>query len=179
MASAYDLLSGSEEQKGLDVAGYLSSVVADVCELSEVPAGPVVPEVSCEDISLDIDTTMRIGLVVDELALNSMKYAFPGIEWPEGWAPRISVSLQVAPAASGCDACFLLVYSDNGLGLPGDFDYAGGGELWLKKGTGARSGLGHLLVDALLEQLGASIEVKPLAHEKPRGLCFEIRFSKR
>lgn len=179
MASAYDLLSGSEEQKGLDVAGYLSSVVADVCELSEVPAGPVFSNVSCEDISLDIDTTMRIGLVVDEFALNSMKYAFPGIEWPEGWAPRISVSLHVAPAAAGCDACLLLVYSDNGLGLPEDFDYAGGGELWLKKGTGASSGLGHLLVGALLEQLGASIEVRPLAQDKPRGLCFEIRFGKR
>jgi len=178
MASAYDLLSGSDGRQGLDVVGYLSSIVADVCGLSEAPAGPVVPEVSCEELPLDIDTTMRLGLVVDEFALNSIKYAFPDSKWPEGWAPRISISLSAAPGAAGGDASFLLVYSDNGRGFPEGFDYAGGGELWLREGTGASGGLGHLLVGALLEQLGATIEVSPLARDKPRGLRFEIRFGK-
>jgi two-component sensor histidine kinase len=185
MANAYDLLSGGEGLRRLEVGGYLRSVVANVCDLSELSAGPIVSKVSCGDISLDIDTTMRLGLVVDELALNSMKYAFPGGEWPETWAPRISLSLIADPAATvgaagvaGRDVSFLLVYSDNGLGLPEGFDYAGGGELWLKKGAGAGGGLGHLLVGALLDQLGATIEVRPLAQDRPRGLLFEIRFSR-
>lgn len=190
MANAYDLLSGSDERKGLDVGEYLGCIVADVCELSELAAGPIASELRCEALALDIDTTMRLGLVVDELALNSMKYAFPGTDWPEGWEPRISVSLGAAPGAKGgrdagnsdagnSDGSFLLVYSDNGLGLPEGFDYERGGELWLKDGTGPSSGLGHLLVGALLEQLGATIRLAPLAQDRPRGLRFEIRFSGR
>lgn len=180
MANAYDLLSGSDKRQGLDVGEYLGCVVADVCELSELAAGPVASRVSCEDVSLDIDTTMRLGLVVDELALNSMKYAFPGTDWPEGWEPRVSVSLAVAGRdARGEPVSFLLAYSDNGLGLPEGFDYERGGALWLKNGTGASGGLGHLLVGALLEQLGATIELAPLSRDRPRGLRFEIRFAGR
>jgi len=178
MANAYDLLSGNGAQKGLDVGDYLKSIVGNVCDLAEAHSGPVRLAVSCEELPLDIDSTMRLGLVVDEFALNSLKYAFPDIEWPEGWTPRISVALRACLTGGG-EPSYCLVYSDNGVGLPEGFDYAREEELGLKAGKGGNHGLGHLLVRALLEQLGAKLAVGPLAEGKPRGLRFEIRFGKR
>ncbi|WP_426956369.1 sensor histidine kinase [Muricoccus radiodurans] len=84
-----------------------------------------------EPIEVPADIAVKIALVVNELATNSLKYAFVGR------APgRVHMTLR--RAGSG----FTLRVGDDGAGLP----------------DGARRGLGMTVVDSLLRAIGAGFE---------------------
>lgn len=102
-----------------------------------------------DDMDLDLDRAVSIGLIVNELVSNSLKHAFPA-----GRVGRVLVRLQ---RASG-DLCILSV-EDNGIGLPGDFD-----------GDKAET-LGLQLVRDLTDQLHGEMTVR--RHE---GTTFTISF---
>lgn len=161
MASAYDLLSPEEGGARLCLDGYLRSILANVCSLSGM--APIAATVAPSGLVLDLDTTMRLGLVVDELALNSIKHAFPGADLPEGWKPRIAVSC----SARGESLC--LLYEDNGVGMPEGYDF----------GDEAGSGLGHLIVKALASQLGGELSLDSACGDAtcgdgPRGMRLRL-----
>ena len=89
------------------------------------------------EINLDIDTGIAIGMIVTELATNSIKYAF---------APGESGTLEVALHPSG--EGMLLTVRDNGKGLPNGFD------------LGSSPGLGMKLVKNLVRQVHGTMDVK-------------------
>lgn len=62
---------------------------------------------------LDIDTAVPLGLMVSELITNSFKYAFVDNEHPE-----LNITL-----IQNSDGSFTLIHSDNGPGLPADFNW--------------------------------------------------------
>ena len=76
-------------------------------------------------------------MIINELIANSLKYAFP-----LGESGEICIALH-----SNNDNQLLLSVSDNGIGLPPDFDV---------QNTGT---LGSQLVTALTEQLSGTIEL--------------------
>jgi two-component sensor histidine kinase len=78
---------------------------------------------------------MRIGLIVNELATNSCKHAFA--EQPD---PQIDVEL--APEAEGR---YRLTYTDNGSGLPADFQ------------VDTKQSMGLFLIHNLVKQLNGRI----------------------
>ncbi|WP_231590783.1 sensor histidine kinase [Hymenobacter terrenus] len=67
--------------------------------------------VEVEPIELDVDQAVPLGLILNELVTNALKYAFPG-----GRSGTIRVSLQQAAEAE-----LLLEVADNGVGLPDSF----------------------------------------------------------
>jgi two-component sensor histidine kinase len=93
-----------------------------------------------EDLELDVDTAVPIGLIVNELLTNSLKYAFP-----EGKKGQIKISLTKVN-----DNTLTLKVADNGVGktqgLPA-------------KGTGFGSQLVHLLT----QQLNGSLQEETTA----------------
>src|ERR1051326_9448969 len=93
--------------------------------------------IQVEDLHLSMDVAVPLGLVVNELVSNCLKYAFPG-----GKKGRIKIQL------SKCHErpCRLTV-ADNGGGRPGDVT------LWSSKSLGLR------LVKMLAEQMDAQVEV--------------------
>ena len=88
------------------------------------------------DINLDIDTGIAIGMIVTELATNSIKYAF---------APGEAGTLEVALHPSG--EGMLLTVRDNGKGLPKGYDLTSG------------PGLGMKLVTNLVSQVHGTFDV--------------------
>jgi len=66
-------------------------------------------EVAVDDVILSARTLSRLGIIVNELLTNSVKYAFPAR--PEG-----RVRILLSREGSG----FSLEYSDDGVGLPAD-----------------------------------------------------------
>lgn len=68
-------------------------------------------EVACDALSLDMDTLISLGILVNELVTNSLKYAFKGTA-----GNRIAVALK----KTGEDKISLSV-SDNGAGFPANF----------------------------------------------------------
>ena len=84
---------------------------------------------------LDIDSAVPLGLIMNELLSNSFKYAFN-----DGIAGEIN--LEIHTLAQGK---YELVYSDDGPGLPEDFD--------LSRATT----LGMQLINDLSRQIGGKV----------------------
>jgi PAS domain S-box-containing protein len=100
-------------------------------------------------VSLEMDQAVPLALIIGELLTNAIKYAFEGQKQNE-------ISIVVATD----DADVTITVSDNGLGLPSDFD------------PSASSGFGMMIVNALLRQISGRLE--QLAQEPGTG--FMIRF---
>ncbi|HEY3277903.1 MAG TPA: PAS domain S-box protein [Syntrophorhabdaceae bacterium] len=88
-------------------------------------------------LSLDIDTAMPLGLIINELLSNSLKHAFPN-----GNSGAICLNLSAGEREN------TLVVSDNGIGFPPGIDF-----------TRTQS-LGMQLVMTLVDQLEGSIELR-------------------
>lgn len=90
-------------------------------------------ECAMDALNLDVDTAVPIGLIVNELLTNALKYAFP-----EGTKGKINISL------SQENNTLLLKVSDNGIGKT---------EGLKPKGTG----FGTQLIELLTQQLNGTI----------------------
>ena len=94
-------------------------------------------ECAMDQLDVDIDTAVPLGLIVNELLTNTLKYAFP-----EGQPGKVRIKLQ-----KQTDGALHLEVSDDGVGKSG-----------ITQGTG----FGGQLVSLLTQQLGGSMreEVK-------------------
>ncbi len=100
------------------------------------------------DFFFDIDTTIPLGLIVNELFSNAMKHAFPA-----DMQGTITVKLERRPDR------YELSVTDDGVGFPEDLDFT------------QTESLGMQLVVTLAEQLEGSIELI-----RDRGTTFRLAF---
>lgn len=110
-----------------------------------------------EDVPLSVETTLRCGLIVNELISNALKHAFPG-----GRSGHVTVELHRDPggAAQGAQG-YILKVSDDGVGFPPEVDFRN------------TQSLGLQLVNILATlDLQGSFEMEP-----GPGTGFVIRFS--
>lgn len=107
-------------------------------------------EVDIEDIELDVTQAVPLGLILNEAISNAIKYAFPS-----GISGEISIIFQQI-----AENQFQLNITDNGIGLPADFD--------IKK----CNSLGMSLMKGLSKQLGGSFELI-----NSHGLTIKIIFT--
>jgi PAS domain S-box-containing protein len=98
------------------------------------------------DVAVGIDTAIPFGLILNELFSNSLKHAFPKRRKGE-----ISVAINRE------DHKLTILFKDNGIGIPEDFD-------WRETNT-----LGMQLVIMLTDQLNGTIEL-----EKGEGTLFRL-----
>lgn len=102
-----------------------------------------------EDIQLDVAQAVPMGLILNEAITNSIKYAFPGNE-----LGLISIILRQINENE-----YLLIISDNGIGLPLNFNIE------------RNNSLGMSLIGGLVRQLNGSLEM-----ETHNGLAIKIVF---
>ncbi len=100
-------------------------------------------------VSLQMDQAVPLALIIGELLTNAIKYAFDGQTQNE-------ISIVVATD----DKDVSIAVSDNGRGLPADFD------------PDASNGFGMMIVNALLRQISGRLE----RENQARGTGFMIRF---
>ena len=148
MALIHETLYQSKDLSRINFAEYLQKLVAHVSRSYRIRPDAVKINVRVDDISLPIDTAVPCGLIINELASNSLKYAFPADNKGE-----INITFDRA------DAHFVLRVSDTGIGLPADFDPEKGRSLGMK------------LVRMLTTQLCGEIECR-----NGVGTTFEITF---
>lgn len=135
MGVLYDKLYRSDALGELSLREYLPSLVAEV--VAEFPAASkVVTQVEVEDLPFDVRKLSTLGILVNEVVTNSMKYAFVGRD-------RGLVGLEVRREGD----LIVLVISDDGVGLPAGVD------------PEAPESFGLLLVKSLARQLDAAMEV--------------------
>lgn len=115
-----------------------------------------------DDIHLDIDTIIPLGLIINELVTNALIHGFlknhgDTASGKRGRQAEIRVSLHCKKNKPDC----CLTVSDNGKGLPDDFK------------RDQSDTLGMFIVRSLVEQLNGSIKIDP---SYPQGTEVTIRF---
>ena len=134
MARVHDLLSKSEKAQQVDVSVY----VADLCDaLRPITENDdrICLETQMEDeILVDADTAVPLGIVLTELITNAVKYAFP--------APRSGAILVQARRRQ--PGWIELVVQDDGIGMSS-----------LREGS-----LGYGLIRSLVQQIQGQVDVR-------------------
>lgn len=144
IALVHDSIYRSPELAHIQAQSYLRKLTDSLFLAFGFPGVELL--LDAEDIYLDIDRAIPCGLIVTELVTNALKYAFPesgaGSDSPEpAPAKQIRIALQQT------DGQIRLQVSDNGVGLPPEFD-------WQNTRT-----FGLRLVNRLVDQIHARLEI--------------------
>jgi PAS domain S-box-containing protein len=147
MSLLYDKLYRTEYIGTMPVREYLPELLS---QASQVFGGglPLDIETEIEDIDLDAGKLSRLGIVVNELLTNSLKYAFDGVVDP-------TITLRVFRQGARVH----IEYEDNGLGLPESFSMQ------------STEGFGMQLIKAMMDQIGGTMNA-----EIRKGARFTIDF---
>lgn len=121
--------------KGVDTKEYFDRLVDHLIETYNVNTEGIEVEKDIMNLSLDVDTMVPLGLIVNELISNSLKHAFPS-----GSSGKIKISL------SEKDGVLLLMVTDNGVGA--------------KQKEVNQESFGQSLVKSLGRRLEATTEIK-------------------
>lgn len=95
----------------INMAVYIHELVNYLCESFQIDKRIRI-EMELEPVHLDISLAVPLGMVLNEAITNSIKYAFPGSE-----KGVITVAIKKAS-----DTTFIFSVTDNGIGLPHDYD---------------------------------------------------------
>ncbi len=149
MALIHEKLYQTSNMSRLNFAEYVQELVMNLLHSYDT-SGKVNFKIDIEDVLLNIDTAITLGLSINEIVSNSLKHAFPGNKQGE-----IIVSLKAADLDN-----FVLTIGDNGVGMPESIDYRN------------TTSLGLQLVNTLIEQINGSLELNI-----NKGTTFIIKFS--
>jgi PAS domain S-box-containing protein len=158
MALIHEKLYQSDDLARIDFAEYVRSLTNNLFSMYRSGMDAVEIKLDMDKFYLDINTAIPLGLIVNELVSNSLKYAFP--EKGEGGQERETkdeIGISLCCENKGRVA---LVVRDNGVGLPPAFDYR------------KSESLGLQLVTDLVDQLDGSIKL-----EGKKGTAFIITFA--
>lgn len=148
MAMIHEKLYSSTDLKRIDFGDYLRNLTTGLFSTYVLDPTVINLNMDVDDVNLDINTSIPLGLIVNELISNSMKYAFP-----EGRNGEINISLK------SIDGNIILTTSDNGVGFPENLDFKNTDSLGLK------------LVNSLINQIQGEIEL-----DRNDGTEFKIIF---
>jgi PAS domain S-box-containing protein len=150
MSAIHETLHGSENLSEIDLKSYLSRITTSIFQTYSTDYQEIKLNNNVEEVPISLNQAYPIGLTINELISNSLKYAFPNDKKGE-----ISVSMK------SLDMEFALIVKDDGIGMPEDFDWKNTKSLGLK------------LVRTLVEnQLDGSIDM-----ESKNGTKFTIKFN--
>jgi PAS domain S-box-containing protein len=149
MALIHERLYQSTDLKRIDFGDYIRTLTDDLYHTYVLDSSIVKLNIQVEDLMLDIDHSIPLGLIVNELVSNSLEHAFP-----HGKSGEITIKFY----SQGHK--YLLEVKDDGVGIPNDIDY---------KNTDS---LGLRLVTSLTEQIEGEIEFN-----NEHGTLFKISFN--
>ena len=149
MASIHELLYRSSDMAYITISDLVTQVSSDLLRIYQQNAKHIKLDVRVENIILTLDSAVPVGLIINELLSNALKYAFPDKEHG-----IIQIRMQ-----KDDEGLVELVVSDNGIGLPKGFNFQHTDTLGIK------------LILALSEQLHGQAE---FVHEN--GTLFVLKF---
>lgn len=132
----------------IDFSDYPRTLALAIFRSYGKDANEIKLNVNVDNIKLDIDTAIPLGLILNELISNSLKHAFP-----EGKSGQLTVKFHLK------DDKYTLTVSDNGISIPEELNYEKSDSLGLK------------LVYSLANQIGAEVKL-----DTANGTKFEITF---
>jgi len=142
-------LYGSENVSSIEISFYIRELVSYLSD-SFNTGQRIRFDLTVDPLEMDVSQAVPLGLILNEAITNSIKYAFPG-----GRDGVISISLSNASPNQ-----YLLVMSDNGIGIPDNLK---------KKIPGS---LGMSLMEGLSEDLDGRFSI-----ENKNGTIIKISFA--
>ncbi len=147
MALIHERLYQSIDLKSIEIDEYISSLASDLFNAYNIDPKKVELEIDIQKIMIDINDTIPLCLIINELITNSLKYAFPGDN-----KGKIKIKFYK-------EEDYYLIVSDNGIGFPEDFNFTN------------HESLGVMLINNLTDQLGGKLEI-----DGSNGTTFCIKF---
>lgn len=134
MALIHQDLYQRENITSVNSQQYFKNLCQELYTTYSISKDKVVLQMNIEDIPIDVDTLVPLGLITNEIITNSLKYAFPGNK---------TGNLKVLLKAKNDG--FLLKVSDDGVGYdPGDI---------------SDNSFGNRLIHSLVQQLEAKLNI--------------------
>ncbi len=146
----HQILQDAGGTSKVDASKYFRDLAALVFDAYDDDTRAVTLSCDIEDVMLDVDTVIPLGLIVNELVSNALKHAFPGEAGGE-----LSVSLR-----SAGDCAYELAVRDTGIGLPPEVDLE------------SSKSLGLVIIRSLVGQIGGAVRIS-----RERGTEFRITFT--
>ena len=78
MALIHQNLYNKDNLKGIPVKAYVEMLAKDLFQTYRIDEERVELSMDIQEINIDIDFLVPLGLIINELITNSLKYAFPG-----------------------------------------------------------------------------------------------------
>lgn len=139
MALIHQMLYQNEDIRYIPFKQYLEKLSMQIMSALMVESNRIKVNIIIKEIFLDVEKAIPLGLIVNELLSNAIKYAYP-----DESTGQIDIWLK-----NDSDNQYTLIVSDDGIGLPVDFDI---------KSTNT---LGLQLVTMLSKQLKSELTYKP------------------
>ncbi|MDF1696738.1 MAG: histidine kinase dimerization/phosphoacceptor domain -containing protein [Saprospiraceae bacterium] len=136
MALIHQLLYQKKDLKGINVRNYVENLMSSLFSSLKADKKNIQFINDVDPLHLHEDTLLAIGLIINEVVTNSLKYAFE--ERENG---KIQISLLKK------DPYLFLSISDNGIGIPEDFN------------INDKSSFGYSLITSLSKKLDAEISI--------------------
>lgn len=136
MSLIHEKLYRSQNVSSIDFRDYIDGLLSSLLDSFGVNKGRIRLSNNAERVLLTLDTAIPCGLIINELASNCLKHAFPD-------GRKGSVQLALTRNSRGIE----LVIADNGVGMPAHVDV-----------TDTQT-LGLRLVNTLVKQLGGEISI--------------------
>ena len=162
MALIHEELYRGEELDKLNFSPYIEELANTLFQTYRLGNTDISLNIDLEEnLFFDMDTAVPLGIIVNELVSNSLKHAFPDRNKGE---IRIKLHREYSiefesKEYESINNRFTLSISDNGVGIPEDFDIEG------------LDSLGMQLVTSLVDQLDGELELK-----RNNGTEFTMRF---
>ncbi|WP_209681461.1 histidine kinase dimerization/phosphoacceptor domain -containing protein [Methanohalophilus levihalophilus] len=147
MALVHEKLYQSEDMESIDFADYSKNLINYLSQSYVLRKSDVNIELEVEDVFLGVDTAVPLGIIINELVSNALKYAFED-------KGQITIELKKFNSE------YKLIVSDNGIGLPENLDVEN------------TDSLGLQLVYTLVEQIDGKIDL-----DTTSGTKFTITFT--
>jgi two-component system, sensor histidine kinase PdtaS len=154
----------------LDFAAYLKKLAKDLLSSYDLGNnGNISLKLNLDQVYLNMDTAIPLGIIVNELVANSFKHAFPDTREGEILINirKVDTSSAKNDISKSDDDCmekhnfdYMLEVSDNGIGIPKDINIE------------SLNSLGLQLVNILIEQIDGCLEIK-----SDKGTEFSIWFN--
>jgi len=153
MGLVHDQLYKSRNIKELPIGDYLSNLIYIVS--TTFNNNQVEIHKDLYDELLDVEITLPLGLIVNELLTNAFKYAFP--EYRKG---NIWVTYKALPRRKKAGIPLRrITVKDDGIGLPADFEFKN------------RTSMGSQIIDLLSHQIEGELKI-----DGSKGAFFSITF---
>ncbi|MCW6050954.1 PAS domain S-box protein [Lyngbya sp. CCAP 1446/10] len=150
MALIHEQLYQSENLDRIDLPPYVENLVANLYQSFSSGNTSIQFNINVDPISLNIETAIPCGLIINELVSNSLKYAFT-----KSLAGEININFHEITSQQ-----FHLSIQDNGRGFPAGFDVENTETLGLR------------LVRMLTCQLDGTLVI-----DSECGICYDISFA--